>query len=78
MSIHKESAEQLAELCHHYHRGLGADSGCRTDQAERWSNVSRKLSARHRVERTNYRVPGWTTDLRKDENRLDLAILLKF
>ncbi len=40
MSIHKESAEQLAELFHHYHQALESDRGCQTDQShESWKNL---------------------------------------
>jgi hypothetical protein len=41
MSIQEVSAEQLAELFHHYHQALAPDFGCTTQSAsESWSQVS--------------------------------------
>jgi hypothetical protein len=43
MSIQEVSAEQLAELFHHYHQALGPDFGCTTNLApESWEEVSRQ------------------------------------
>jgi hypothetical protein len=43
MSIQEVSAEQLAELFHHYHQALGPDFGCTTNLApESWGEVSRQ------------------------------------
>jgi hypothetical protein len=40
MSIQEVSAEQLAELFHHYHHALASDFGCRTEQANQsWKDV---------------------------------------
>jgi hypothetical protein len=40
MSIHEASAEQLAELFHHYHQALGPDFGCASKpNAEAWEQV---------------------------------------
>jgi hypothetical protein len=41
MSIQEVSAEQLAELFHHYHQALGPDFGCTTNSTpESWDQVS--------------------------------------
>ena len=43
MSIQEVSAEQLAELFHHYHQALGPDFGCAAPSArESWDRVSRQ------------------------------------
>jgi hypothetical protein len=43
MSIQEVSAEQLAELFHHYHQTLGPDFGCATQStAESWDQVSQR------------------------------------
>jgi hypothetical protein len=53
MSIHEASAEQLAELFHHYHQALGPDFGCASKpNAEAWEQVpqqekSRLIAAAH-------------------------------
>jgi hypothetical protein len=40
MSIQEVSAEQLAELFHHYHQALASDFGCHTGQADQsWKDV---------------------------------------
>jgi hypothetical protein len=40
MSIQEVSAEQLAELFHHYHQALGPDFGCASKpNAETWEQV---------------------------------------
>jgi hypothetical protein len=40
MSIQEVSAEQLAELFHHYHQALGSDFGCASKpNAEAWGQV---------------------------------------
>jgi len=40
MSIRKLSAEQLVKLFHRYHRALGSDFDCETDQRhESWKDV---------------------------------------
>ena len=41
MSIQEVSAEQLAQLIHHYHQALAPDFGCATNPApESWDQVS--------------------------------------
>jgi hypothetical protein len=41
MSIQEVSAEQLAQLFHHYHQALAPDFGCTTSSApESWDQVS--------------------------------------
>jgi len=41
MSIQEVSAEQLAQLFHHYHQALGPDFGCATGSTpESWDQVS--------------------------------------
>ncbi len=41
MSIQEVSAEQLAQLFHHYHQALGPDFGCATRSTpESWEQVS--------------------------------------
>ena len=43
MSIQEVSAEQLAELFHHYHRALASDFGCRSEQADQsWKDVPQR------------------------------------
>jgi hypothetical protein len=43
MSIQEVSAEQLAELFHHYHQALAPDFGCATQStAESWDRVSQR------------------------------------
>jgi len=40
MSTQEVSAEQLAELFHHYHQAFASDSGRRTEQADQsWKDV---------------------------------------
>ena len=39
MSIQEVSAEQLAELFHHYHETLGPDFGCGGKPNEAWEQV---------------------------------------
>ncbi|MGC2184398.1 MAG: hypothetical protein WA637_14040 [Terriglobales bacterium] len=39
MSIQEVSAEQLAELFHHYHETLGPDFGCSGKPNEAWEQV---------------------------------------
>lgn len=40
MSIQEVSAEQLAELFHHYHQALASEFGCRTGQTDQsWKDV---------------------------------------
>jgi hypothetical protein len=39
MSIREVSAEQLAELFHHYHEALGLDFDCQTDQGRESSKA---------------------------------------
>ncbi len=47
MSIQEVSAEQLAELFHHYHQALGPDFGCASNQsAETWEQVSQPEKGR--------------------------------
>ena len=46
MSIQEVSAEQLAELFHHYHQALGPDfSGENKPDAEAWSRYRNRRSA---------------------------------
>ncbi len=51
MSIQEVSAEQLAELFHHYHQSLGQEFGCASDSdAEAWEQMpqwerSRRVAA---------------------------------
>ena len=41
MSIQEVAPEQLAQLFHHYHQALSADSNCSGDpQSESWEQVS--------------------------------------
>jgi hypothetical protein len=41
MSIQEVSAEQLAELFHHYHQALAPDFGCKGNSTpESWNEVS--------------------------------------
>jgi hypothetical protein len=41
MSIQEVSAEQLAQLFHHYHQALAPDFGCAPDStSEAWGKVS--------------------------------------
>ncbi|MFZ1130222.1 MAG: hypothetical protein WBV31_09605 [Terriglobales bacterium] len=43
MSIQEVSAEQLAELFHHYHQALGPDFGFTTQAtAESWEQISQQ------------------------------------
>jgi hypothetical protein len=47
MSIQEVSAEQLAELFHHYHQALGSDLGCKNKSAlETWTQVSQQEKKR--------------------------------
>jgi hypothetical protein len=47
MSIQEVSAEQLAELFHHYHQALGPDFGvASTPNAEAWGQVSQQERSR--------------------------------
>ena len=39
MSIQEVSAEQLAELFHHYHQALAPDFGCNRDAHPDWESV---------------------------------------
>src|SRR5712691_1716648 len=39
MSIQEVSAEQLAELLHHYHQALGPDSSCETNRTPRHGSM---------------------------------------
>ena len=50
MSIHEVSAEQLAELFHHYHQALAPDFGGSKQETHAWADVpaqerSRMVSA---------------------------------
>jgi len=50
MSIHEVSAEQLAELFHHYHQALAPDFDASKQEAHAWADVpaqerSRMVSA---------------------------------
>jgi hypothetical protein len=47
MSIQEVSAEQLAELFHHYHHALGQDVGCASEpNAEAWEQVPQQEKSR--------------------------------
>ena len=47
MSIQEVSAEQLAELFHHYHQALGPDFGCASKpNAETWEQVPQSEKGR--------------------------------
>jgi hypothetical protein len=47
MSIQEISAEQLAELLHHYHQALGPDFGCASrPNPEAWEQVPRQEKSR--------------------------------
>jgi len=47
MSIQEVSAEQLAELFHHYHQALGPDVGCANKPiAEAWEQVPQQEKSR--------------------------------
>jgi hypothetical protein len=48
MSIQEVSAEQLAELFHHYHQALATDFGCESNATfESWGEISQ--SERNRM-----------------------------
>ncbi|HEY7099192.1 MAG TPA: hypothetical protein VH437_20870 [Terriglobales bacterium] len=43
MSIQEVSAEQLAELFHHYHHALAPDFGCTSDpNSEKWEQMPKQ------------------------------------
>jgi hypothetical protein len=47
MSIQEVSAEQLAELLHHYHQALGPDFGCASKpNAEPWEQIPQQEKIR--------------------------------
>jgi hypothetical protein len=47
MSIQEVSAEQLAELFHHYHQALGPDFGCENkSNAETWERAPQQEKTR--------------------------------
>jgi hypothetical protein len=47
MSIQEATAERLAELFHHYHQALTADSNCSSDpQSESWEQVPQQEKKR--------------------------------
>jgi len=47
MSIQEVSAEQLAELFHHYHQALAPDFGCKNNSTpESWDEVSQPERSR--------------------------------
>jgi hypothetical protein len=47
MSLEEVSAEQLAELFHHYHQALGPDLDCKTKSTtESWTQVSQQEKKR--------------------------------
>jgi len=47
MSIQEVSAEELAELFHHYHQALGPDFGCASKlNAESWEDVPQREKSR--------------------------------
>ena len=47
MSIQEVSAEELAELFHHYHQALAPDFGCASDShAEPWEQVPQQERSR--------------------------------
>ncbi|MGB8010670.1 MAG: hypothetical protein WCF68_03590 [Terriglobales bacterium] len=47
MSIQEVSAEQLAELLHHYHQALAPDFGCAANSTpESWDQVSQPEKSR--------------------------------
>ncbi len=47
MSIEEVSAEQFAELFHHYHQALGPDFGCASKpNAEAWEQVPQQEKSR--------------------------------
>lgn len=47
MWLQEISAEELAELFHHYHQALGADFGCKEDPAaESWSELPQQEKSR--------------------------------
>jgi len=47
MSIQEVSAEQLAELFHHYHQALGPDFGCASAaNAEGWEQIAPQKKSR--------------------------------
>jgi hypothetical protein len=46
MSIQEVSAEQLAELFHHYNQALGPDFGCEQSNAETWEQAPHQEKAR--------------------------------
>ncbi|HXW91639.1 MAG TPA: hypothetical protein VEK33_13905 [Terriglobales bacterium] len=47
MSIHEVSAEQLAELLHHYQRALAPDFGCSgTPSGEAWEEMPQPEKSR--------------------------------
>ena len=47
MSIQEVAPEQLAQLFHHYHQALTADSNCSSDpQSESWEQVPQQEKKR--------------------------------
>jgi hypothetical protein len=46
MSIQEVSAEQLAELFHHYHETLGPDFGCSSKANATWEQVPQQEKSR--------------------------------
>jgi len=47
MSIQEVSAEQLAELLHHYHQAIGPDFGCASKpNAEAWEQIPKQEKIR--------------------------------
>jgi hypothetical protein len=47
MSIQEVSAEQLAELFHHYHQAFGPDFGCESKpNAETWEQLPQQEKSR--------------------------------
>jgi hypothetical protein len=47
MSIEEVSAEQLAQVFHHYHRAFGPDFGCESkSNAEAWEQLSQPEKSR--------------------------------
>jgi hypothetical protein len=47
MSIQEVSAEQLAELLHHYHQAIGPDFGCASKpNAEAWEQIPQQERSR--------------------------------
>lgn len=73
MSIQEVSAEQLAQLFHHYHQALAPDFGCDRDStSEAWDEVSQpernRMVAAARLAILEV-VSGADEAAKKEENR---------